>query len=74
MQLKDELFLFCVRLKLGLFELDLAQRFGLHVSSVSRKITTWANFCTSFLAISQYGQLESALINLCQIASKSSIR
>ena len=74
MQLKDELFLFCVRLKLGLFELDLAQRFGLHVSSVSRKITTWANFCTSFLAISQYGQLESALMNLCQIASKSSIR
>lgn len=49
MQLKDELFLFCVRLKLGLFELDLAQRFGLHVSSVSRKITTWANFLYFFL-------------------------
>ena len=49
MQLKDDLFLFCVRLKLGLFELDLAQRFGLHVSSVSRKITTWANFLYFFL-------------------------
>lgn len=44
MQLIDELFLFCVRLKLGLFELDLAQSFELHVASVSRKITTWANF------------------------------
>ncbi|PFX26455.1 hypothetical protein AWC38_SpisGene8869 [Stylophora pistillata] len=33
MQLIDELFLFCVRLKLGLFELDFAQRFSLHVSS-----------------------------------------
>lgn len=42
-------FLFCVRLKLGLFGLDLAQRFGLHVSSVSRKITTWANFLYFFL-------------------------
>lgn len=49
MQLIDELFLFCVRLKLGLFELDLAQRFELHVASVSRKITTWANFLYCFL-------------------------
>ena len=49
MQLIDELFLFCVRLKLGLFELDLAERFNLHVSSISRKITTWANFLYLFL-------------------------
>ena len=49
MQLIDELFLFCVRLKLGLFELDLAQRFELHVASISRKITTWANFLYFFL-------------------------
>ena len=41
MQLIDELFLLCVQLKLGLFELNLAQRFGVHVSCVSRKIT-WA--------------------------------
>ena len=49
MQLIDELFLLCVQLKLGLFELDLAQCFGVHVSSVSRKITTWANFLYFFL-------------------------
>ena len=49
MQLIDELFLFCVRLKLGLFALDLAQRFYLHVSSVSRKVTTWAYFLYFFL-------------------------
>ena len=49
MQLIDELFLFCVRLKLGLFVLDLAQRFESHVASVSRKITTWANFLYFFL-------------------------
>ena len=48
MQLIDELFLLCVQLKLGLFELDLAQCFGVHVSSVSRKIT-WANFLYFFL-------------------------
>ena len=40
MQLIDELFLLCVQLKLGLFELDLAQCFAVHVSSASRKITT----------------------------------
>ena len=49
MQLIDELFLFCVRLKLGVFELDLAQRFELHVASISRKITTWANVLYFFL-------------------------
>ena len=49
MQLIDELFLFCVRLRLGLFELDLAQRFELHVATISRKITTWANFLYFFL-------------------------
>ena len=44
MLLIDELFLFLVRMKLGLFEQDLAQRFNIHISSVSRKITTWANY------------------------------
>ena len=44
MQLIDEFFLFLVRIKLGLFEQDLAHRFNLHISSVSRKITTWANY------------------------------
>ena len=41
-------FLLWVQLKLGLFELDLAQCFGVHVSGVSRKIT-WANFLYFFL-------------------------
>ena len=36
--------LFLVRIKLGLFEQDLAHSFLLHISSVSRKITTWANY------------------------------
>lgn len=44
MQLIDEMFMFLVRIKLGLFEQDLAHRFLLHISSVSRKITTWANY------------------------------
>ena len=40
MLLIDELFLLLFRMKLGLFEQDLAQRFNIHISSVSRKITT----------------------------------
>ncbi|XP_065067591.1 uncharacterized protein LOC135693131 [Rhopilema esculentum] len=40
----DELFLFLVRLKLGLFEQDLADRFQMNISSISRKLTTWANY------------------------------
>ena len=49
MQLIDELFMFLVRIKLGLFQQDLAHRFNLHISSVSRKITTWANYLYFFL-------------------------
>ena len=41
--------MFLVRIKLGLFEQDLAHRFNLHISSVSRKITTWANCLYFFL-------------------------
>ena len=44
MKLIDGMFLFLVRLKLGLFEQDLAHRFQIHMSSVSRKITTWTNY------------------------------
>ena len=40
----DELFLFLCRLKCGLMEQDLAVRFNIHISTVSRKIITWANF------------------------------
>lgn len=44
MLLIDELFLFLVRIRLCLFEQDLADRFLLSISTVSRKITTWANY------------------------------
>ena len=44
MQLIDEIFMFLVRLKLGHFEKDLADRFNLHISSISRKVITWANY------------------------------
>lgn len=49
MQLIDELFMFLVRIKVGLFQQDLAHRFNLHISTVSRKITTWANYLYFFL-------------------------
>lgn len=44
MLLIDELFLFLVRIRLCLFEQDLADRFLLSISTVSWKITTWANY------------------------------
>ncbi|CAC5392187.1 unnamed protein product [Mytilus coruscus] len=44
MVLIDELFMFLCRLKCGLFEQDLACRFNVHVSTVSRKLITWSNF------------------------------
>ncbi|VDI59326.1 Hypothetical predicted protein [Mytilus galloprovincialis] len=44
MLLIDELFMFLCRLKCGLMEQDLAVRFNCHVSTVSRKMITWANF------------------------------
>lgn len=44
MLLIDEFFMFLCRLKCGLMEQDLAIRFNCHVSTVSRKIITWANF------------------------------
>ncbi|XP_013387706.1 uncharacterized protein LOC106156822 [Lingula anatina] len=43
MLLIDELFMFLCRLKAGLYEQDLAIRFKCHISTVSRKIITWAN-------------------------------
>lgn len=44
MLLIDELFMFLCRLRCGLMEQDLAVRFNIHISTVSRKIITWANF------------------------------
>ena len=48
MHLIDELFMFLVRIKLGLFQQDLAHLFNLRISSVSRKITTWTNYLYFF--------------------------
>ena len=41
----DELFLMLVRLRLNLKEQDIANRFEISVSSVSRIFTTWINYC-----------------------------
>ena len=44
MLLIDELFMFLTRLRLGLFEEDLADRFDCSVQTVSRKVITWVNY------------------------------
>ena len=44
MLLIDELFMFLCRLKAGLLEQDLSVRFNCSVSTISRKIVTWAKF------------------------------
>ncbi|CAN7938889.1 unnamed protein product [Ixodes hexagonus] len=41
---ESKLFLVLVRLRLGLFQQDLAHRFNIHQSNVSRLFTTWINF------------------------------
>lgn len=51
MALIDELFLFLVRIRLGLFQQDLAHRFNVHESTVSRKVVTWANYLYFFLGV-----------------------
>ena len=40
----EEFFMTLVRLRLGLFEQDLAYRFGISQSTVSRITSTWINF------------------------------
>jgi hypothetical protein len=40
----DELFLFLVYLSLGSTEMDLADRFAIYHSTVSRIVVTWANY------------------------------
>ena len=64
MLLIDEMFMFLVRLKLGLFEQDLADRFEIHISSVSRKLVTWSNFLYFFLG-SQIIWPSGADVNRC---------
>ena len=43
MLLIDKLFMFLCRVKCGFLEQDLAVRFNCHISTVSRKISTWTN-------------------------------
>ena len=54
MLLEDELFMFLCRLRLGLFEDDLAVRFNCSISTVSRKIITWVNFLYFVLSSWQF--------------------
>ena len=51
----EEFFLVLVRLRLGLFEQDLAYRFGVSQSTVSRVINTWINFIYLQLSRFHYG-------------------
>ncbi|XP_056092311.1 uncharacterized protein LOC130071488 [Rhinichthys klamathensis goyatoka] len=45
----DEFFLFMVHLSVGPTQRDLSHRFNIHQSTVSRIITTWANFLYTIL-------------------------
>ena len=47
----DEFFMFLCRLRAGLLEQDLSVRFNCSLSTVSRKIVTWANFLYFALGI-----------------------
>ena len=42
--IEDQLFLFLCKIKLGLFEQDLAERFQISISTVSRTLVTWTNY------------------------------
>ena len=44
MHIIDEMFMFLVRIMLGLFVHDFAFWFQLQISTVSRKLTTWVNY------------------------------
>jgi len=47
--LYDQLFLFIIRLRLGLLETDLEVNLNISTSTVSRIILTWANFLYTLL-------------------------
>ena len=49
LSLYHQLFLFMIRLRLGLLETDLGVRFNISTSTVSRIILTWANFLYTML-------------------------
>ncbi|KAL1467228.1 hypothetical protein MTO96_042316, partial [Rhipicephalus appendiculatus] len=51
---REQLFLVLVRLRLGLFEKDLAYRFQISLPTVSRLCTTWISFMYLQIGIFQY--------------------
>lgn len=57
----DEFFLLMVYLSLGLEQRDLAHRFNIHESTVSRIITTWANFLYTILGSVRIWMSEEAV-------------
>ena len=42
--IEDQFFMWLCKVKLGLFDQDLAVRFNISISTVSRTIITWSNF------------------------------
>ena len=42
--LEDQLFMWLYKVRLGLFDQDLAVRFNISISTVSRTVITWSNF------------------------------
>ncbi|KAL1265543.1 hypothetical protein QQF64_003570 [Cirrhinus molitorella] len=61
MQPIDEFFLFLVNLAVGLTERDLAHRFNIHQSAVSRIIKTWASFLCAILGSVRIWMSEEAV-------------
>jgi hypothetical protein len=59
----DELFMFLCRLKCGFLAEDLAVRFKMHKSSVSRKIITWTNYL--YFLLYTFGQAEKKFLKTC---------
>ena len=52
LHLSDQLSLFLNYLRLGLFELDLADCYDCSLSTISRTLITWANFLYFFVGFS----------------------
>lgn len=73
---ENEFLLVLTRLKVGLLEQDLAVRFQLDQSTVSRIITTWISFmyCMPDLRSSIYGHLINSVTRICLDMSETFIQ